>query len=322
MQYRKLGASGVRVSAIGLGMAAIGRPGYINLGHGDDLTGSTSPSRLEAHAGTVLDAALAAGVTYFDAARSYGKAEEFVSRWLDRRGVRPADVVVGSKWGYVYTAEWRVDAGVHEVKIHTRENLDRQHAESMALLGGYLRLYQIHSATLDSGVLDDPEVVGRLAELRDGGLIVGFSTSGPMQADTIRRALEVASGGRPVFGAVQSTWNLLERSAGPALAEASDAGLGVIVKEAVANGRLTSRNADIATRVARVAGDSSLDSIAIAACLNQSWSSVVLSGAATVEQLESNVRALSVPTDILESIPRLAENPNDYWFTRSSLAWG
>ena len=322
MQYRNLGASGVLVSAIGLGMAAIGRPGYINLGHGDDLTGSTSPSGLEDHAGTVMDAALDVGITYFDAARSYGKAEEFVSRWLASRGVQPADVVVGSKWGYVYTADWTIDADVHEVKIHTRENLDRQHVESMALLSGYLRLYQIHSATLDSGVLDDPGVVERLAEIRDGGLIVGLSTSGPAQADTIRRALGVEVGGRPVFGAVQSTWNLLEPSAGPALAEAADAGLGVIVKEAVANGRLTARNSDLAARISEIAKDWSLDAIAIAACLNQSWSSVVLSGAATAGQLESNVGALTVPPDTLDTIPSLAEDPNDYWGTRSSLAWG
>jgi len=322
MQYRTLGASGVRVSAIGLGMAAIGRPGYINLGHGDDLTGSTSPSGLEDHAGTVMDAALAAGVTYFDAARSYGKAEEFVSRWLDSRGVQPSDVVVGSKWGYVYTADWTIDADVHEVKIHTRENLDRQHVESTALLGGYLRLYQIHSATLDSGVLDNPDVVVRLAELRDAGLLVGLSTSGSAQADTIRRALDVEVGGRPVFGAVQSTWNLLEPSAGPALAEAADAGLGVIVKEAVANGRLTGRNADLAAQVSGTAKDWSLDAIAIAACLDQPWSSVVLSGAATVDQVESNVRSLTVPADILDAIPSLAEDPNDYWGRRSSLAWG
>mgnify|MGYP001821042116 CR=1 FL=1 len=322
MQYRTLGASGVRVSAIGLGMAAIGRPGYINLGHGDDLTGSTSPEGLEGHAGTVMDAALAAGVTYFDAARSYGKAEEFVSRWLESRGVRPSDVVIGSKWGYVYTADWQIDADVHEVKIHTRENLDRQHAESTALLGGYLRLYQIHSATIDSGVLDDPEVIERLGELRDTGLIVGFSTSGPAQADTIRRALGVEVGGRPVFGAVQSTWNLLEPSAGPALAEAADAGLGVIVKEAVANGRLTSRNTELARRIGTISTDWPLDAIAMAACLSQPWSSVVLSGAATDTQLASNVQALMVPSDVVEAIPRLAENPDDYWGTRSGLAWG
>ena len=56
----------------------------------------------------VLDAAWASGIRYFDAARSYGRAEEFLSAWLAARGIAPADVVVGSKWGYRYTADWQV----------------------------------------------------------------------------------------------------------------------------------------------------------------------------------------------------------------------
>ena len=322
MEYRTLGRSGIHVSAIGLGMAAIGRPGYINLGHGTDLEGRTSPADLDRHAGTVLDAARAAGITYFDAARSYGKAEEFLAGWLDARGIGPSDVVVGSKWGYVYTAGWSVDADVHEVKIHTRENLDQQYAESVSLLGRHLRLYQIHSATLESGVLDSSEVLSRLAELRDGGLVIGFSTSGPNQADTIRRALDVVVDGRPLFGAVQATWNLLEPFAGLALAEAAGAGLGVVVKEAVANGRLTARNVDLAERVNQLVPEWSLDAIAIAACLQQPWASVVLSGAATAEQLQSNMRALAIPAGVLERIPDPSEDPSEYWETRSNLTWG
>lgn len=322
MEYRNLGQSGIRVSAIGLGMAAIGRPGYINVGHGEDLGGRISPADLERHAGTILDAARAAGITYLDAARSYGRAEEFLAHWLNARGVGPSEVVVGSKWGYVYTADWRVDATVHEVKVHTRENLDRQYGESASLLGTHLRLYQIHSATLESGALDSPEVVSRLAELRDGGLLIGFSTSGPHQAETIRRALAVEAHGSPVFGVLQATWNLLEPSAGPALAEAADAGFGVIVKEAVANGRLTSRNTALAARLNPTVPEWSLDAIAIAACLNQPWASVVLSGAATVAQVESNVMALSVPADVLDGIPDLSEESDDYWEIRSNLAWG
>ena len=42
-----------------------------------------------------------------------------------------------------------------------------------------------------------------------------------------------------LFDAVQATWNLLEPSATDALTRAHAAGLTVIVKEAVANGRLT-----------------------------------------------------------------------------------
>src|SRR6266542_2123283 len=152
---RTLGRTGLRVSPIGLGLAALGRPGYINLGHGRDLAGETNVEALERRTHAVLDAAYAAGVRYLDAARSYGRAEAFLASWLRRRGLTNAQVTVGSKWGYTYTAGWRVDAEVHEAKDLSVETLRRQLPESLALLGSHLRLYQIHSATLESGVLDD-----------------------------------------------------------------------------------------------------------------------------------------------------------------------
>ena len=62
---------------------------------------------------------------------------------------------VASKWGYTYTAGWRMDASEHEVKDLSAEQLRRQLAETREHLGSWLRLYQIHSATLDSGVLED-----------------------------------------------------------------------------------------------------------------------------------------------------------------------
>src|SRR5436305_1641209 len=80
-------------------------------------------------------------------------------------------------------------------------------------------------------------VVEERARLRAGGLKIGLSTSGPRQAETLRRALDVAVAGERLFDCVQATWNLLEPSAGPVLAEAHAAGVGVIVKEALANGR-------------------------------------------------------------------------------------
>ena len=321
MQYRLLGTTGLTVSVVGLGLAALGRPGYINVGHGDDLVERTDPSALEAHTHGVLDAADAAGITYFDAARSYGRAEEFLARWLDARHRQPGETVVGSKWGYVYTADWKTDAKVHEVKIHSRENLDRQYTESTGLLGAHLRLYQIHSATRKSGVLQDYAVVSRLGELRDAGMVIGLTVSGPDQTDTIQRALEIEIDGRRLFGSVQATWNLLETSAGAALAEAADAGVGVIVKEAVANGRLTSRSQAIAGRLADAAGEWPIDAVAIAAALHQPWAGVVLSGAATSRQLVSNLQALDIPQEITERLPHLAETPEAYWSTRSRLAW-
>src|SRR5919205_3094575 len=93
---------------IGLGLAALGRPGYLNLGHAADLGEDRSPDALRARSFEVLDAAYESGVRYLDAARSYGRAEEFLGAWLRDRD--PAGVVVGSKWGYVYTADWQGDA--------------------------------------------------------------------------------------------------------------------------------------------------------------------------------------------------------------------
>ena len=242
MVAKPLGKTGLLVSPIGLGLAALGRPGYINLGHGDDLSGTYATAAMRDHSHEVLDAAWELGIRYFDAARSYGRAEEFLADWLTTRHINPLSVTVGSKWGYVYTADWQVAAAKHEIKDHSLSNLDRQVKESQALLSPYLQVYQIHSATEDSGVLENREVLERLGEIRDQGLVIGLSLSGPQQSDTLRRAIAVEVNGRPLFGTVQATWNLLAQEAGDGLTEAHAAGLGIIVKEVLANGRLTTRN--------------------------------------------------------------------------------
>jgi aryl-alcohol dehydrogenase-like predicted oxidoreductase len=317
-EVRTLGRTGLRVSPVGLGLAALGRPGYINLGHGEDLGGRTDVGAMERNAWSVLDAAFDGGVRYFDAARSYGQAEAFLASWLERGGLRPGDVTVGSKWGYTYTAGWQVDADPAEVKDLSAATLRRQLAESRALLGPHLRLYQIHSATLESGVLEDREVLEDLGRLREEALAIGFSVTGPQQAGTIRRAVEVGG-----FDTVQATWNLLERSAGPALAEAHAAGLGVLVKEVLANGRLTPRGGDsLLTKVAAERGTTP-DALAFAAVLAQPWSDVALSGATTVEQLGSNLAALDVDydEDLDRRLALLTEEPDQYWSTRAELAW-
>src|SRR3954447_7603836 len=158
---------------IGLGLAALGRPAYINLGHGRDLGDDRSVEALRERAWTVLDAARDAGIRYFDAARSYGRAEEFLGGWLRERGIASGELIVASKWGYTYTAGWRVDAEEHEVKDLSAGHLRRQLGETRALIGQHLALYQIHSATLESGVLDDAQVREELARLREDGVRVG-----------------------------------------------------------------------------------------------------------------------------------------------------
>ncbi|MCE7003409.1 aldo/keto reductase [Kibdelosporangium philippinense] len=298
---------------IALGMAALGRPAYINLGRDTALPADRTPEAMREASFAVLDAAYAAGIRWVDAARSYGRAEEFVAAWLAERDV--ADVTVSSKWGYEYTADWRADATVHEVKEHSLARFDRQWAETQALLE--VALYQVHSLTADSPLFADKDLQFQMSEI---GVPVGFSTSGPAQADTIRRAFDIEVSGRRLFSAVQSTWNLLETSAGPALAEAHEAGARVMLKEVMANGRLAMQPpgpvADIAIR--HGVGP---DAVAMAAALAQPWADLVLSGAASVPQLYANLMPVELDVVDHELLRDLAEPPQEYWKHRSALSW-
>jgi aryl-alcohol dehydrogenase-like predicted oxidoreductase len=322
MPFARLANATTPTCHIGLGLAAVGRPGYINLGRDEDLGEDRSVDTLRTRTHELLDAAYAQGVRYFDAARSYGRSEEFLADWLN---ARPGldDIVVGSKWGYTYTADWSTDAETHEVKDHTLATYERQRAESDALLGDRLDLYQIHSVTPDSPALTDKELHAKLAEAAAQGLTIGFSTSGPAQADAIRAALAVTVDGEPLFRTVQSTYNALETSAAPALAEAHDAGLTVIVKEGMANGRLAGPHApDVLKEIAEETG-LGCDAVALAVILRQPWAGVVLSGAATTGQLASNLHAavVDLDDDQLTRLATLAEEPHVYWERRGQLPW-
>jgi aryl-alcohol dehydrogenase-like predicted oxidoreductase len=273
---------------------------------------------MRARAAEVLDAAWAAGVRYVDAARSYGRAEGFLAWWLARRGMRPGELTVGSKWGYAYVGAWRTDAATHEVKDLGAATLRRQLGETRALLGNHLRLLQIHSATLESGVLEDAEVRAILADLRASGVAVGLTVTGARQGETIDRA--VAAGG---FDTVQATWNLHERSAEPALVRAHGAGLGVIVKEAMANGRLAPPAAPPALRAAAEGRGVGTDALALAAALARPWADVVLTGAVGVDMLRSNLAAAGVRWDdaLDAALADLREPAEAYWARRSDLNW-
>ncbi|MCT9078090.1 aldo/keto reductase [Streptomyces fulvoviolaceus] len=322
MPFARLATATTPTCHIGFGLAAVGRPGYINLGRDHDLGENRSVETLRKRTHELLDAAYFQGVRYFDVARSYGRSEEFLADWLNARPDID-DIVVGSKWGYTYTAGWTADAETHEVKDHSVQTYDRQHAETADLLGDRLDLYQIHSVTPDSPALTDKELHARLAEAAAQGLTVGFSTSGPAQADAIRAALAVTVDGEPLFRTVQSTYNALETSAAPALAEAHDAGLTVIVKEAMANGRLADPYAPEALKA--VAAETSLgcDAVALALVLRHPWAGVVLSGAATAVQLASNLHAavVDLDEDQLGRLGALVEEPGAYWERRGQLPW-
>jgi aryl-alcohol dehydrogenase-like predicted oxidoreductase len=371
----------LQLPRIGLGMAALGRPGYINLhrqavlGDADDR--SVAAMRRQAH--LVLDRLFqlvaqqqqnqqqqkneaAAGAEedtinpcccWIDCARSYGLSEQFVGEYLRARkalGDQPESkedpqvVIVTSKWGYKYVADFQVslDPGVpHEVKDHSVDTFHQQLAETKALIGDHVVLYQIHSATFDSGILTDHLAHQELAKAKETlGWKMGLSVSGPAQGDVIRTALNIktlpspsssasssssSSSPTPLFDSVQCTWNVLEQSAGPALLEAYETGrVTIIVKEGLANGRVFA-NEHIVAAARDLA--TTPDALALACILAQPFRPSVLSGAVTPDQLSSNFAAgpLLARDDFHRLLPTLLEqcrmDSQAYWDERSQLAW-
>jgi aryl-alcohol dehydrogenase-like predicted oxidoreductase len=326
LESRRLGRDGPELTRLGLGLAALGRPAYITLGHADDFPEGRDVAAMEAHSHRMLDRAFAAGIRYVDVARSYGRAELFVRTWLDSRRLRADEIVVGSKWGYRYTGDWQLDGRVQEVKEHSAPMLRAQFAASNAMLGAYLRLYQIHSASIETRVLEDQKVLTELRGLRERGLFLGVTTTGAKQSDTIRKAVQIRFDGVPLFSSIQTTWNVLERSAEAALREAHEAGFTVIVKEPLANGRLTPRGAEGGTGSLRTVADrlgATSDAVALSFVLRQPWADVVLLGATTLAQLDSNLAALAIQlTDgDVELLDRLRAPAEQYWSERAHLPW-
>ncbi len=301
-------------AALGLGLAALGRPEYINLGRAEDLAQKRSVDDLRRRCHAMLDAAWDAGIRAVDAARSYGLAEQFLGEWLARHPQRRAQLHVSSKWGYTYVADWQPGAAQHEVKDHSLATFERQWPQTLAALGGRPDVYLIHSVTPHSPALRDPALLNKLGDLTRQGVRVGLSVSGPQQGEVLRAALAL---GGP-FSAVQATWNVLEPSAGPALAQAKAAGWWVVIKEALANGRLTPRGA----LPLNLYPAAPLDAVALAAALAQPWADLVLSGAVSTAQLASNLLAAPLVGSALpEALMELREAPEAYWRCRASLPW-
>jgi aryl-alcohol dehydrogenase-like predicted oxidoreductase len=328
----KVPAPNQSLPKLGLGMAALGRPGYINLDR-DGIFGTDSRSidKMQKQADLVLDSLFAnsKGRPWIDCARSYGLSEKFVGEYLRKKRIKPGDVYVSSKWGYTYVADWNVklEGGApHEVKDHSVENFLKQVKKTNDLIGEYVDLYQIHSATFESGVMDNVDIHRVLHECRnERGWSIGLSVSSPKQGELLKRAVETEVDGQKLFDSVQCTYNLLEQSAGDALLEAHKSGMDIIIKEGLANGRVLKN--DIVVDYAKKLSCTP-DALALGCILAQAFQPRVLSGSVTPDQLVSNLRASEIAnklredTDLLEEImSKCVMESEDYWNERSALKW-
>ncbi|NND07047.1 MAG: aldo/keto reductase [Saprospiraceae bacterium] len=313
-------------SKIGLGMAAIGRPSYINIR-------ATKPSEFDLatfrHKGIdLLDNAYDHGVRYYDTAPGYGIAEQMLADWIIKKN--DSSIEVATKWGYTYVANFDPNATQHEVKEHSLKKLDEQWEKSKTMLPR-LTTYQIHSATFETGVLENEAILHRLAELRnDHNLLMGITTTGANQMVVLRNALDIQIDGRELFDVFQVTYNIFDQSLASLANEVSSQGKRLVIKEALANGRVFPNKeypnySSAYSLLIQLAAKYSvgIDAIALRFCMDSIPVFKVLSGADVAHHLADNLRAndFQLENEDIESMRKLAVKPDQYWDERKKLDW-
>jgi aryl-alcohol dehydrogenase-like predicted oxidoreductase len=270
--------------------------------------------RLDQEATTnVVNAALDAGVTFFDTADTYGatRSEEFLGVALAERR---SDVVIATKFGMPLPNHPTVTGGASAAYIR------RACEDSLRRLGtDYIDVYQLH---YPDAAVPLEETFGALRELVDAGKVreIGCSNfTGPMLRDATTHA-----GDGPVFHSVQNQYSLLAREVETdgTLAACRELGIGFLPYYPLANGLLTGKVRDGAipegTRLAAMPAERrplwlSEDRLATVNALNDyadaidtplltlafSWLlsrpevSSVIAGASSPEQIVANVNAVT-----------------------------
>jgi aryl-alcohol dehydrogenase-like predicted oxidoreductase len=302
MEERRLGASDVRVSLVGLGCNNFG--------------GRLDFERTRA----VVEAALDVGITFFDTADVYGSgggSERFLGEILEGRR---DGVVIATKFGH--------DIGLGEEPRGTRSYLRRALEASLERLRtDRIDLYYYHRP---DGVTPLAETLEALWELLDEGRVRGVACSN-LNGAQMREAADFArASGRPEIAALQNRYNLLERDAEEEILPlCRELGIGFVPYFPLASGVLTGKyrrgepppagsrlesrpeawSAERLERVeelegfARERGHTLLE-LAIGALASRLEVASVIAGATTPEQVRANAGALWMLTDDeLASVP-------------------
>jgi aryl-alcohol dehydrogenase-like predicted oxidoreductase len=311
---------------IGLGTAAIGRPHYINIRQ--EAVAAFDLATFKSNGIAVLEMAYQQGIRYFDTAPNYGIAEELVLNWAKAKADKTIEIA--TKWGYSYTANFDINAEVHEVKSHRLDNLNRQWKFSKGLLPN-LSTYQIHSATFETKVLENKAILNRLADLKaEHNLKIAITTTGDNQVEVLKKAMEVMGNGSGLFDAFQVTYNIFDQSIATIVADLKAANKRLIIKEAMANGRVFPNVSfpnyeKIYTVLSQLANkyNVGVDAIAIRFIADTIQPFKVLSGAAISEHLIGNLSAndFELTNKEIELLKSFAVEPNVYWKERKKLGW-
>lgn len=334
MDYRKLGQSDIRVSAICLGTMTFGK------------------QNTEAEAHAQLDAAVAAGVNFIDTAEmypvppeadTYALTEQYIGNWLQQRGGRDKLIIATKAAGRADWLPW-VRNGQN---CFDRANLEAAVDASLRRLQtDYIDLYQLHwpdrstnffgelgyNHQPDTHSVPIEETLRVLADLVTAGKIRHIGLSNETPWGTMQFLQLAEQHGLPRSVSIQNPYNLLNRTFEVGLAEIahredcgllaySPLGFGVLsgkyLNGARPNGaritlferftRYTNPRAEQATAAyVAVAQQHGLDpaQMALAYVTSRPFVTSNIIGATNLTQLQSNLdsASLQLNADVLEAI--------------------
>ncbi|KIF75019.1 oxidoreductase [Streptomyces sp. 150FB] len=314
MKYTQLGRTGLKVSRIVLGTMNFG------------------PLTNEADSHTIMDAALDAGVNFFDTANVYGRdagkgrTEEILGTWFAKGGERRDKVVLATKVNGNMGGDGQAWPNHDKLSaLNIRRGVE---ASLKRLQTDYIDLYQFHHIDRATPVEEIWQAIDTL--IAQGKILYAGSSNFPgwKIAQTNENARRVGS-----YGLVseQCLYNLAERRAEmEVIPAAQEYGLGVIPwsplqggllggairkeREGATGGRTTERLANTALRTQIQSYEDLLDKhgidpgeAALAWLLTRPGVTGPITGPRTIEQLESALRAveLELSDEVLASLDEI-----------------
>ena len=201
MEYRDFGATGLRVSEVGLGCGPLGA---------DPDTNYTP----------LLSRALDLGINFFDSADFYSdyRSEEWLGRALSSRR---DEVIIATKFGTIPGKG--KDFSIAHMRRSLEESLRRLRTD-------HIDIYQLHSPP--HSVLDDQELLAELHKLKDEGKIRFYGIS----LDGSAFARQTMDKWQP--DAIQILFNLFNLEPAGCFQQAAQQGVGVIIKSPLDSGML------------------------------------------------------------------------------------
>jgi len=245
MEYRPLGRTGMRVSAICLGTMNMGA------------------QNTEAEGHQQLDYALDRGINFIDTAELYavpprpethGRSEEIVGTWLAERGNRDKVIIATKVVGRASGLDW-IRPETHPKRLSPEQIFAAVDGSLRRLRTDYIDLYQTHWPDrplevfsglnykhFDGDAIPIDETLGALEELVKSGKVRAVGVSNETAWGTMRHIMAAESNGRPRIASIQNAYNLLNRTFEIGLSEISlREDVGLLAYSPLAQGYLTGK---------------------------------------------------------------------------------